>query len=288
MLACPPKPSSDVGSAGRDGSPSVVVAGDVNQFERAFRAWPVLTAAAADGALVTYGHLASQLGIHHRPIRYVLSEIQDWCLRERKPPLTILVVSQDRKEPGQGFIAWDTKDLEEGYKQVYAFPWNQLTNPFAFASNGATPEQLARRLVNQPAAATQIYDQIRTRGFAQVVFRLALLAAYRGRCAFCGLGLTPALQAAHIIPWSEASDAEKVSPSNGVLLCSTHHALFDAGVLTITTNRTISCRPSRLHGHRWNDADHRATLALDGASIALPADKRHLPSHAALAYRADA
>jgi putative restriction endonuclease len=262
------------------------MASGVNQYERAYRAWPFLTAAAAAGTTVTYSELANALGIHHRPIRYILAVIQDWCLDEKKPPLTILVVSQDRGEPGQGFIAWDTSDLAEGYKQVYSFPWTQVANPFAFAGGGATPEQLAHRLVIQPGDAGEIYGRIQNRGFAQVVFRLALLAAYGRRCAFCGLGLTDALEAAHIIPWSKASFAERVLPSNGLLLCATHHSLFDAGILTVTPDRTIRCRQDRLSGHPWNEADRRASMALDGKAMALPADTRHYPSHAALAYRA--
>jgi putative restriction endonuclease len=62
--------------------------------------------------------MAQHLQIHHRPIRYVLGVIQDWCLRERKPPLTILVISQDNGQPGQGFIAWDSSNLDGKYSEI--------------------------------------------------------------------------------------------------------------------------------------------------------------------------
>ncbi len=61
----------------------------VNQVERASRAWPVLVAIARDEKTITYGELARALGIHHRPIRYVLGLIQDYFLAEKLPPLTI-------------------------------------------------------------------------------------------------------------------------------------------------------------------------------------------------------
>jgi putative restriction endonuclease len=112
----------------------------VNQYERAFRARPLLTAAAAKRSTITYVELAEHLRIHPRPIRYVLSPIQDWCLDDKKPPLTILVVNQRWHRPGEGFIAWDVNDLKEGYEQVYSFPWSDLANPFAFAATGATPK----------------------------------------------------------------------------------------------------------------------------------------------------
>jgi len=46
--------------------------GCVNQYERAFRAWPLLTTAATNHSTITYADLADHLHIHPRPIRYVL------------------------------------------------------------------------------------------------------------------------------------------------------------------------------------------------------------------------
>jgi putative restriction endonuclease len=258
----------------------------VNHYERAFRAWPLLTDRAAERSKVTYGEVAGYLHMHHRPVRYVLGVIQDWCLRERRPPLTILVISQDKKQPGQGFIAWDTSRLYEGYEEVYAYPWHTLANPFQFAAHDATPEELARAVIARPQDAEEVYQRVKNRGIAQVVFRLALLGAYRQRCAFCGLSLKDALQAAHIIPWGAATAEQRVSPVNGLLLCSTHHALFDAGILSVSADRKIVCRRHKVPGHQWTDADQRAAGDLDGQEVRLPADTRLWPAGPALAYRA--
>lgn len=97
----------------------------VNQYQRAAIAWPVLAETAAKRSKITYVQLAQHLGIHPRPIRYVLAVIQDHCLKEKLPPLTILVVNQ-RGRPGEGFIAWDVDRLDDGYPFVYAYPWHQL------------------------------------------------------------------------------------------------------------------------------------------------------------------
>lgn len=257
----------------------------VNQFERAYRAWPVLTDRAAQRRTITYGELADHLHIHWRPIRYALGEIQDRCLDEKKPPLTILVVNQ-RGIPGEGFIAWDVNNLEEGFQQVYAYPWREWPNPFAFASDGSTPEGLAERLVNKPEEAEAIYGRMQNRGMAQIMFRLALLDAYGGRCAFCGLSIVEALQAAHIIPWSNASPADRVALSNGLLLCSTHHALFDANIVTVDKDCKIVCRQDWLPGHKWTQSDRQAALVLHGQPITTPVDARLCPSGTSLAYRA--
>ena len=73
-------------------------------------------------------------------------------MRSFPPLLTILVVNQ-RGRPGEGFIAWDVDDLQEGYRRVWAYPWHQLPNPFAFALDGETPDELAKRL--RPGAAEE-------------------------------------------------------------------------------------------------------------------------------------
>jgi putative restriction endonuclease len=258
----------------------------VNHYERAFRAWPLLTNRATKRLKITYGEMAQHLHMHHRPVRYVLGIIQNWCLSERKPPLTILVISQNKKEPGQGFIAWDASHLDEGYEEVYAYPWHTLPNPFQFAARDVTPEELARAIVARPQETAEVYQKVGTRGIAQIIFRLALLDAYRQRCAFCGPSLKDALQAAHIIPWGAATIEQRVSPGNGLLLCSTHHALFDAGILDVSADRKIVCRQHKVPGHRWTDADQRAASDLHGQQVRLPADTRLWPSDAALAYRA--
>ena len=127
-----------------------------------------------------------------------------------------------------------------------------------------------------------MYQKVRDRGIAQVIFRLALLDAYRQRCAFRGLSLRDALQAAHIIPRGAASAEQRMSLTNGLLLCSTHHAPFDSGILAVSADRKIACHQYKVQGHQWTDADHRAASDLDGQPVRLPADTRLWPSDAAI------
>jgi putative restriction endonuclease len=123
---------------------------------------------------------------------------------------------------------------------------------------------------------------------AQVLFRLTLLEAYGWRCAFCGLSLQQALQSAHIIPWSKATIDQRLDPRNGLLLCATHHALFDADILTVTVDRRIVFRPPRRATRKWTEADQRAAVSLDGQTIRPPADPALRPSVEALQHRASA
>ena len=121
----------------------------INQAERAYRTWPILAACAREGTTVTYGDLGTLIGIHHRAIRYVLGLIQTYCLEEKLPPLTILVVDQSGK-PGTGFIAYDVDKLAEGMALVYAYNWDAIPNPFAFAADGTTSKKLFLNLLEIP------------------------------------------------------------------------------------------------------------------------------------------
>jgi len=66
--------------------------------------------------------------------------------------------------------------------------------------------------------------------YGQPEFRKKLFAAYRGRCAVTGTAIASVLEAAHIQRYADEG-ASRVS--NGILLRSDIHALFDAGLLGI-------------------------------------------------------
>ena len=91
----------------------------INQEERAYRGWDILVSCASQNKKITYKDIAGVLNLkHHRPVRYFLDIIQDYCLNEKLPPLTILVVNKSGF-PGPGFIAWDVNNFDEGAKLVY-------------------------------------------------------------------------------------------------------------------------------------------------------------------------
>ena len=127
-----------------------------------------------------------------RPIRYVLGRIQDWCLAEEKPPCTILVVSKGHGLQGKGFIAWDASDLDEGFKTVYAYapPVARGVEPLRVRRLGRhRPKDWPAPVAARPQDTADVYQKVKSRGIAHVVFRLTLLNAYRRQCAFCGLSL---------------------------------------------------------------------------------------------------
>lgn len=250
----------------------------INQAQRAYNAWPLLIDCAKKGKTITYGDLASKLNLHHRAIRYILDIIQSYCLSERLPPLTILVVSKIGGKPGDGFIAWDIDHFETGLQKVFQFNWNNLENPFQYAEDGSTEDQLVDELLLHPDTAGEVFSRVKARGVAQVLFRKALLRAYEHQCAFCGLTFENALEASHIVPWAEASPQQRLDPRNGILLCSIHHKLFDTGLMTINKAGKIFYLDAQEKDGPYSSSDKSMTIDLHGKDALLPESLDHRPS----------
>jgi len=249
----------------------------INQQERAAIAWEILTRIAKNKQKIRYGELARQIGIHHRVVRFVLGLIQNYCLANQLQPLTILVVNQSGL-PGDGFIAWDVDDIDEGFKRVYNENWNNHENPFGYAKAGLTEDEIIEKLLANPDRAKDVYAKIKVRGTAQPIFRKVLLQAYEQECAFCHFSLEVALQASHIIPWSEATRNERLDVRNGLLLCATHHKLFDNGWLTVNEDYTIKYCDPKENGGRYSEYDNLLATALHNKKLKLPKNKKHWPS----------
>lgn len=248
----------------------------VSQLDRARRAWPILAHVAAQRTTITYGRLGAALDVHHRAIRYVLSVIQDYCMEELLPPLTILVVNQSGR-PGAGFIAHDHNDLEAGFEKVWKSDWAKLRNPFEFVESGETIQSLVATLAREPEEAEAVYVRVRSRGVGQLLFREALLQVYKKQCAFTGFGFTEALEACHIVPWAEASGAERLDVRNGILLNSLHHRLFDAGIMTLDEGRRIRYRSSKNNRAGSTGFERAMVTDLDGQLMRLPRLKNRQP-----------
>jgi putative restriction endonuclease len=260
---------------------------EINHEARAFLAWPRLTERATQRTTITYLELGELIGgVHQRAIARTLGPIQDYCLAEQLPPLTILVVQKTAKMPGHGFIAWERDDMQAGLEQVFAYPWDTLPNPFAYAGDGSTTRaSLVRRLVSNPNLAADIYASVRVRGIAQQIFRDALLEAYDGACAFCGMTFVGALEAAHIIPWPEATLAQRLDPRNGILLCRTHHSLFDDGHLWLDETCRVMHDDTVYGADTYSAADTWFTRNIHARHIRLPADGQLHPDPAWIALR---
>ena len=121
--------------------------------ERAVQIWSVLALAASNRQVLTYDMLSKLTGVPPQGLGRLLEPIQSYCLLERLPPLTILVVNRTGL-PGAGFIA--AQDIPREQLRVFSHVWLEQAVP--------SPEQLAeatKRLPSNgiPTAASRTSDE---------------------------------------------------------------------------------------------------------------------------------
>jgi putative restriction endonuclease len=111
-----------------------------------------------------------------------------------------------------------------------------------------------------------------TRGrLGQGAFRVLVTDAYERRCAVTGEKTLPVLEAAHIKPYA-LNGPHRVS--NGILLRSDLHKLFDLGYMTVTPDLRVEVSPklkSEWQNGREYYAHHGAPLCIH------PADSSNSP-----------
>jgi len=74
----------------------------------------------------------------------------------------------------------------------------------------------------------------------QSSFRVLVTDAYQRRCAITGESTLVALEAAHIVPYSDAGDHDV---RNGLLLRADFHRLFDVGLVGVTPELKVKVSP---------------------------------------------
>jgi putative restriction endonuclease len=207
----------------------------------------------------------------------MLGIIQDYCLYERLPPLTAIVITKQHKTPGVGFIAGDVSDLDNVFATVYSVQWSAMPNPFAQLDPDDTVKSLAEEVVENPDSAHDVFRKVRARGLAQQVFREVLIEAYDGKCAVCGLSFVKALQAHHIIPFYQCTPEQKIAAHNGILLCANHHRFVEEKYISIASDFTLSYYDPELADGDYTKSDKLASVAWHGKKLAVPDDPRLRP-----------
>ena len=109
------------------------------------------------------------------------------------------------------------------------------------------------------------------------MFRVAVTDVYQRQCAVSGERTLPILDAAHIRPYGEGGPHEV---TNGLLLRTDIHRLFDLGYVTVTNDAHFEV------GKRLKEdfENGRHYYAMHGSDVALPRDPRLRPSREALEW----
>ncbi len=111
----------------------------------------------------------------------------------------------------------------------------------------------------------------------QGAFRVLVTDIYDRRCAVTRERTLPALEAAHIRPYSEGGVHEA---RNGLLLRRDIHSLFDSGYVTVTPNHHFEVS-DRIREEFENGRDY---YALHGRSISVPAPAEQQPDPRVLSW----
>jgi putative restriction endonuclease len=111
----------------------------------------------------------------------------------------------------------------------------------------------------------------------QGAFRVMVTDAYQRKCVITQERTLPALEAAHIKPFSEEG---KHDPANGLLLRRDIHALFDGGYVTVTPDLKFHVG-ARIRKEFENG---RHYYELDGRAIAPPTNPDWSPDVSALKW----
>ena len=113
----------------------------------------------------------------------------------------------------------------------------------------------------------------------QGTFRALVTDTYERACAVSGEHSLPALEAAHIRPYSEGGEHD---PTNGLLLRADIHRLYDSQLVTVTPDYTFKVSP-RLREDYQNG---KIYYALQDQKIRLPRDRELWPDREALDWHA--
>lgn len=104
--------------------------GNIDHYERARLAWPILVSLSKQRKTTTYGELENMIGAHYRACGHFLGKIQEYNKEYGYPPLQSLVVNKLTAVPGGGYNATQTDDIKATHRSVFEFNWESIKNPF--------------------------------------------------------------------------------------------------------------------------------------------------------------
>jgi putative restriction endonuclease len=149
--------------------------------------------------------------------------------------------------------------------------WNQVMERLQAGRGGrvAEPDEAVRR---RPVEVLQ--------RLGQGAFRILVTDLYERRCAITREKALPVLQAAHIQPVASGGSHRL---SNGLLLRSDVHTLFDRGYLTVTPERRV--RVSRRLKADFDNGEHY--YQLEGSTLWVPQSAEAQPRRDLLEWHSD-
>lgn len=191
----------------------------------AMRRW--LIAVAKTQGTVTYGDVMDAFGIGHRNLSRAMDYIGHQAHNLDEPILTALIVSPKTGRCAEGLgKEFDVQDDVAERQALYAF-WAEVDDgPESLADIDGDLEIRAARFVSVEARPRQ------------AAFRREVFLACQGRCVVSGCDVVRALDAAHKLgrDWRKGHNGA----GDGFVLRKDLHALYDAGLLTISDDGVVT------------------------------------------------
>jgi putative restriction endonuclease len=152
--------------------------------------------------------------------------------------------------------------------------WGELVVLAAELRDGRVAQADRAETIRPPDGPSETLTLARCR-LHQTFFRDAVLSSYEGRCCVTGLPLPECLVAGHIVPWSE-DEGRRADPTNGLCMSATFDRLFEAGLITLQDDLTLTACDQLLAMD--DDAVVHVLRGRHGRVIAAPARFRPDPT----------
>ncbi len=136
-----------------------------------------------------------------------------------------------------------TSKLDRQVWDEFHEDWNGLVWTASRIREHVKKRASEARPLTRPSGPSEIVRLTKQR-VHQGFFRDAILSSYATTCCVTGIAVSECLIASHIVPWS-ANENGRTDPTNGLCLSATFDRLFDAGLMTITTEFAV-CFSSRI------------------------------------------
>lgn len=161
---------------------------------------------------------------------------------------------------------------------------------YVAADEAGLAERAVRQSSGDPISSRDAADEGRRAYITRAIkarlhqrsFRERVLRAYRDQCALCRLRHRDLLDAAHIVPDTEARGEPLVV--NGLSLCKIHHAAFDHLLIGIRPDYTVQVHPKVLEESDGPMLQHGLQRIHDSRLI-LPRARKDHPDPERLAQR---
>lgn len=137
------------------------------------------------------------------------------------------------KDWGNTIVQGKSYDMDNGIGKSIWERVELILKKYAYQDSGKANTLNVFEEPSLPEYGNSILTKIR---IGQGAFRVLVTDAYSRRCSITGEKTLPVLEAAHIKPYAEAGPH---LISNGILLRSDMHKLFDCGYLTVTADLKV-------------------------------------------------